>query len=41
MAEDGLALKEEYCLYDRLHPCPDAYTLMEGIIKPIIDNLLK
>lgn len=39
-ADDGLALKEEYCLYDRLHPNPDAYTVMEGIIKPIIDNLL-
>lgn len=41
VAEDGLALKEEYCLYDRLHPCPDAYYLMEDIIKPIIDKLLK
>lgn len=40
-AADGLALKDEYCLYDRLHPNPDAYTVMEGIIKPIIDNLLK
>lgn len=41
VAEDGLSLKEEYCLYDRLHPCPDAYYLMEDIIKPIIDKLLK
>lgn len=41
VAEDGYALKEEYCLYDRLHPNPDAYYLMEGIIKPIIDNLVK
>lgn len=41
VAPDGLALKEEYCLYDRLHPCPDAYYLMEDIIKPIIDKLLK
>lgn len=41
VAGDGLALKEEFCLYDRLHPNPDAYYLMEDIIKPIIDKLLK
>lgn len=41
VADDGLSLKEEYCLYDRLHPNPDAYYLMEGIIKPIISDLLK
>ena len=41
VAEDGYALKEEYCLYDRLHPNPDAYYLLEGIIKPILDDLLK
>ena len=39
-AADGLALKEEYRLYDALHPNPDAYTVMEGIIKPILDSLL-
>ena len=38
---DGLSLKEEYCLYDRLHPNPDAYTVMEGIIQPILESLLK
>lgn len=41
VAQDGYSLKEEYCLYDRLHPNPDAYTLMEAVIKPIIDQLLK
>ena len=40
VADDGLAMKEEYWLYDHLHPNPDAYTVMEGIIKPIIDSLL-
>ena len=38
---DGLALKPEYRLYDALHPNPDAYTVMEGIIKPVIAALLK
>lgn len=38
-ASDGLALRDDYCLYDRLHPNPDAYTVMEGIIQPIIDSL--
>ena len=33
-------LKDCYKLYDDLHPGPDAYTVMEGIIKPIIDSLL-
>lgn len=32
-------LKDGYKLYDDLHPGPDAYTVMEGIIKPIIDAL--
>ena len=40
VADDGLSLKEEYRLYDNLHPGPVAYTVMEGIIKPIIDSLL-
>ena len=40
VADDGLSLKEEYRLYDNLHPGPVAYTVMEGIIKPIIDGLL-
>ena len=40
VAEDGLSMKEEYRLYDNLHPGPVAYTVMEGIIKPIIDSLL-
>jgi len=38
---DGYSLKFAYCLYDKLHPNPDAYTVMEGVIKPIIDSLLK
>ena len=38
---DGYSLKTAYCLYDYLHPNPDAYTVMEGIIKPIIEGLLK
>ena len=36
----GHGLKDKYKLYDDLHPGPDAYTVMEGIIKPIIDGLL-
>lgn len=32
-------LKDGYKLYDDLHPGPDAYTVMEGIIKPILDNI--
>ena len=40
VAEDGLSLGSAYVLYDYLHPNPDAYTVMEGIIKPIIDSLL-
>ena len=38
--EDGLAMDEQYWLYDHLHPGPVGYTVMEGIIKPIIDSLL-
>ena len=40
VADDGLSLREEYRLYDNLHPGPVAYTVMEGIVKPIIDSLL-
>ena len=39
VAEDKLSMQERYWLYDDLHPNPDAYTVMEGIIKPIIDSL--
>ena len=41
VAEDGYSLKDEYCLYDKLHPNPDAYTVMEGIIQGILTELLK
>lgn len=37
VAADGYSLKEEYCLYDRLHPNPDAYTVMEEIIQRILN----
>ena len=40
VADDGLSLKEEYRLYDNLHPGPVGYDVMEPIIKPIIDSLL-
>ena len=40
VASDGLAMDARYWLYDRLHPNPDAYTIMEGIVKPIVDKLL-
>lgn len=40
VASDGLALKEEYRLYDNLHPGPDGYDVMEPIIKSIINGLL-
>lgn len=36
----GHGLKDAYKLYDDLHPGPAAYTVMEGIVKPIIDSLL-
>ena len=36
----GHGLKDCYKLYDDLHPGPDAYTVMEGIVKPKIDALL-
>lgn len=36
----GHGLKDAYKLYDDLHPGPAAYTVMEGIVKPIIDGLL-
>lgn len=32
-------LKDGYKLYDDLHPGPAAYTVMEGIIKPILDSI--
>ena len=35
----GHGLKDGYKLYDDLHPGPDAYTVMESIIKPILDNI--
>lgn len=38
---DGYSLKAAYCLYDRLHPNPDAYTVMEGIINPLVQSLLE
>ena len=40
VADDGLALHPNYCLYDQLHPGPDGYDQMEAIIKPIINSLL-
>ena len=36
----GHGLKDCYKLYDDLHPGPAAYTVMEGIVKPLIDALL-
>ncbi len=36
VAEDGYSLKDEFCLYDRLHPNPDAYTVMEEIVQKIL-----
>ncbi len=39
--EDGLSLKQSYWAYDHLHPNPDAYIVMEGIIKPIIEELIQ
>ena len=41
VASDGLAMDSKYWLYDHLHPNPDAYTVMEGIIKPLISQLTK
>lgn len=35
---DGLSLDSKYWLYDHLHPNPDAYTVMEGIIQDILTN---
>ncbi len=37
---DGVSLKAKYHLYDELHPNPDAYTVMEQIIQPIIKEVL-
>ncbi|MCR5560640.1 MAG: hypothetical protein K6F58_02360 [Bacteroidales bacterium] len=36
----GYGLKDRFRLYDALHPGPDAYTVMEGIVNPIIQNLI-
>jgi lysophospholipase L1-like esterase len=36
---DGLSMQQRYWLYDDLHPNPDAYTVMEGVIKPIIESI--
>ncbi len=36
---DGLSMQQRFWLYDDLHPNPDAYTAMEGVIKPIIDSI--
>ena len=38
---DGLSMQQRYWLYDDLHPNPDAYTVMEGVIKPIIEEVIK
>ena len=40
VADDGLSLKQAYWMYDHLHPNPDAYDVMEGIIEPIIEELV-
>ena len=40
VADDGLALKEEYRLYDNLHPGPDGYDVMEPIVKNLINTLI-
>jgi lysophospholipase L1-like esterase len=37
---NDLSLKAEYRLYDNLHPGPDGYDVMEGIIQPILESLL-
>jgi lysophospholipase L1-like esterase len=36
---DSVSLQGRYRLYDDLHPNPDAYTLMEREIKPLIDSI--
>lgn len=36
---DGLSMQQRYWLYDDLHPNPDAYTVMEGVINPIIESI--
>ena len=40
VADDGLSLKEEYRLYDNLHPGPDGYDVMEPIVKNLINTLI-
>ena len=37
---DGLSLHPDYRLYDYLHPGPDGYDVMEGILQPILEGLL-
>lgn len=39
VADDGLSLHPNYCLYDLLHPGPDGYDVMEPIIKGILDSI--
>lgn len=41
VASDGLALREDFRLYDNLHPNPAAYTVMEALIKQTIEDILK
>lgn len=36
---DGLSLQMRYRLYDDLHPNPDAYTVMEELIQPLIESV--
>lgn len=36
----GHGLKDKYRLYDDLHPGPDAYTVMESIVQPIIQGII-
>ena len=37
---NDLSMKTAYRLYDNLHPGPDGYDVMEGIIKPVLSQLL-
>lgn len=38
---DGVSLQMRYRLYDDLHPNPDAYTIMESLIQPLIASVTK
>ena len=40
VADDGLALKEAYRLYDNLHPGPDGYDVMEPIILSVLSGII-